>query len=154
VSGARIPFRLGEAGWSVFPYPFVLLNSPALVPGKRDFELALAACKLSVTEWELISRRGGFQERLAQFDPRLAALVRDVLGNPFRPVVRDPAWQTPSVLGVAWAIEEEGRFQDLPILADALEEAGCANDVVLSHCRSRDEHVCGCWIVRLILGNA
>ena len=44
------------------------------------------------------------------------------------------------------------RFEDLPILADALEEAGCANQDLLAHCRHSGEHVRGCWAVDLLLG--
>ena len=41
---------------------------------------------------------------------------------------------------------------DFAVLADALEEAGCTNPEILSHCRSSGEHVRGCWVVDLILG--
>jgi hypothetical protein len=43
-------------------------------------------------------------------------------------------------------------FSDMPVLADALEEAGCANQDVLSHCRNRGDHVRGCWVIDGILG--
>jgi hypothetical protein len=39
-----------------------------------------------------------------------------------------------------------------PILADALEEAGCTNPEILEHCRTQGEHVRGCWVVDLVLG--
>src|SRR5262249_17229408 len=53
---------------------------------------------------------------------------RDVAGNPFRPVALDPAWRTTSVLGLADAVNADRAFDRLPILADALEEAGCTNE--------------------------
>jgi hypothetical protein len=53
---------------------------------------------------------------------------------------------------MAQAIQAEGRFEDLPILADALEEAGCTDPRVLDHCRSPGSHARGCWLVDLILG--
>jgi hypothetical protein len=91
-------------------------------------------------------------ERSAQ-----CALLRDLLGNPFRPVAVDPAW-------LAWdggraprlarAIFEERRFDQLRILADALEEAGCDDASLLTHCRGPGPHVRGCWVVDLILGKA
>ena len=51
-------------------------------------------------------------------------------------------------------IYDDRRFQDLPILADALEEAGCTDPEILGHCRGPGEHVRGCWVVDLILGKA
>jgi hypothetical protein len=79
-------------------------------------------------------------------------LLRDIFGNPFRPVAFDPAWRTSSVTAVAWAIYDERRFTDMPILADALEEAGCTSADVLDHCRNGLEHVRGCHVLDLILG--
>jgi hypothetical protein len=43
-------------------------------------------------------------------------------------------------------------FADLPILADALEDAGCTEAAVLAHCRGGGEHVRGCWAVDLLTG--
>ncbi len=86
--------------------------------------------------------------------PRHAAILRDILGNPFRPVTVDPAWKTSNVLGLAQAIYEERAFDRMPILADALEEAGCQNESLLSHCRLGGEHVRGCWVVDLLLGKS
>jgi hypothetical protein len=91
-------------------------------------------------------------EQLAPTEDVAPHFVRDILGNPFRPVAFDPAWRTPSVLGVAQAIYGERRFTELPILADALEEAGCARAELLEHCRRPGEHVRGCWPVDLALG--
>jgi hypothetical protein len=79
-------------------------------------------------------------------------LLRDILGNPFRPVALDPAWRTPAVLHLARAIYDDRAFDQLPVLADALEEAGCASREVLDHCRSPGPHVRGCWVVDLVLG--
>ncbi len=80
-----------------------------------------------------------------------AALLRDVVGNPFRPVILDPAWLTPSVGALAAAIDAERAFDQLPILADALEEAGCTDEDVLDHCRRPGVHALGCWVVDLLL---
>jgi hypothetical protein len=84
-----------------------------------------------------------------------ARLVRDVFGNPFRPVVLDPTlvtWRDGAVRKMAQTIHDERRFGDLPILADALEDAGCVNIDVLAHCRAGGEHVRGCWVIDLLLG--
>jgi hypothetical protein len=85
-----------------------------------------------------------------------AALLRDILGPlPFRPVTVSPSWLSGNggtVAKLAAAIYEERRFADLPILADALEDAGCTDAAVLAHCRGPGEHVRGCWAVDLLTG--
>jgi hypothetical protein len=83
---------------------------------------------------------------------RLAQLIRDVFGNPFRSVILDPTWLTANVAGLALAIYTDRAFDNLLILADALEEAGCNNSGILDHCRQPGDHVRGCWLVDLILG--
>jgi hypothetical protein len=90
------------------------------------------------------------KERSVQSD-----ILRDIMGNPFRYPVLDPAW-TVWNRGIAWAmanvIDEGQTFRDLPVLADALEEAGCADQAILGHCRGPGPHVGGCWVVDLLLG--
>jgi hypothetical protein len=84
---------------------------------------------------------------------RYAVLLREILGSPFRPVSvgRDVlAWNNGTVLAIAGGISRERRFQDLPILADALEEAGCTDPDILTHCRQLEEHTRGCWVVDLV----
>jgi hypothetical protein len=81
-----------------------------------------------------------------------AELVREVFGNPFRPVALEPAWLTSDVRALAHAIYAERAFDRMPILADALQDAGCENEDVLAHCRSATApHVRGCWVVDLLL---
>jgi hypothetical protein len=80
-----------------------------------------------------------------------------VFGNPFRPVTLNPTmltWNAGTVPKLAQAIYDERRFGDLPILADALEEAGCDNADILAHCRTEGPHVRGCWVVDLLLGKS
>jgi hypothetical protein len=84
-----------------------------------------------------------------------AALLRDLFGNPFRPVAVDPAWLTwngGTVPRLAQAIYDERCFDRLPILADALEDAGCHDLAILTHCRGPGPHVRGCWVVDALLG--
>jgi hypothetical protein len=82
------------------------------------------------------------------------ALVRDFF-RPFgKKVVVDPqwlAWQGRTVVKLARAIYEDRRFADLPVLGDALEEAGCTDAEILGHCRGGGEHARGCWLIDLIL---
>jgi hypothetical protein len=81
-----------------------------------------------------------------------AALVRDVFGNPFRPAALDPAWRTPTAIALASQMYESRDFGAMPILADALQDAGCDSDDVLDHCRGPGPHVRGCWVVDMVLG--
>jgi hypothetical protein len=83
--------------------------------------------------------------------PREAALLRELLGNPFRPAVIAPAWRTPTVMALATVTREERAFDTMPILADALEEAGCTDTDILEHLRSPGPHVRGCWALGLVL---
>ena len=83
---------------------------------------------------------------------RQAGLLRDVFGNPFRPVSFDPSWRTPTTGALARRMYDERDFAAMPLLADALQEAGCEVRDVLAHCRGGGEHVLGCWVVDLVLG--
>jgi hypothetical protein len=79
-------------------------------------------------------------------------MVRDIFGNPFRLIAIDPSWRTPQVVALAQAMYEDRRFEDMPFLADAWEEAGCSIEELLCHCREPGLHVRGCWVVDLALG--
>jgi len=82
----------------------------------------------------------------------LAPLLRCIFGNPFRPVTFNPAWRTSDLVALARGIYEERAFDRMPILADALQDAGCDNDDILNHCRDTSTpHARGCWVVDLVL---
>jgi hypothetical protein len=93
-----------------------------------------------------------------------ANLLRDIIGNPFRPVCVDSerarigervswlAWNSGTLRNLAQAIYADRAFDRLPILADALEDAGCSDAGILEHCREGGEHCRGCWVVDLLLG--
>jgi hypothetical protein len=81
-----------------------------------------------------------------------AMRLRDIFGNPFRPGTVDPAWLTSTVVALARSVYDERAFDGLPILADALQDAGCDSADVLDHCRGPGPHVRGCWVVDLLLG--
>jgi hypothetical protein len=84
---------------------------------------------------------------------KLIALFRDIFANPFHPVAFDPRWQSETTVALASAIYAERAFDRMPILADALEDAGCDNADILAHCRQPDGvHARGCWVVDLVLG--
>jgi hypothetical protein len=79
-------------------------------------------------------------------------LLRDILGNPFRAVTFDPAWRTETAVALARQMYESRDFGAMPILADALQDAGCTSDDILAHCRGPGPHARGCWVVDLVLG--
>jgi hypothetical protein len=81
-----------------------------------------------------------------------ANLLREVLGNPLCPVTFDPGWRTSAAVGLALTIYEDRVFDRMPILGDALEDAGCDNLEFLDHCRGSATHVRGCWAIDLVLG--
>jgi hypothetical protein len=84
--------------------------------------------------------------------PAQAALLRDLFGNPFRPVGIAGPWLTPDVAALAQAIYDGRLFGNLPVLADALEEAGCADRELVAHLRGPGPHVLGCWALDAVLG--
>jgi hypothetical protein len=90
-----------------------------------------------------------------QKEQRLQAeFLRDIIGNPFRPVAVMVSWRTPLADGLATSIHADQAFDRLPILADALEDAGCDNADLLGHLRGPGPHVRGCWALDLLLGKA
>jgi hypothetical protein len=97
-------------------------------------------------DWQAIKA----SERTSQ-----ARAFRDIFGNPFRVPALDPdwlQWNDGTVAKIAQAINDERDFERMPILADALEDAGCADVDILDHCRSAWTHVRGCWVIDLLLG--
>jgi hypothetical protein len=89
------------------------------------------------------------QERAVQ-----ATILRDIVGNPFHPTRINPDWLVfngCTIAEIALAIYENQSYERLPILADALEDAGCSDSVILLHCRNDEHHWRGCWVVDLLL---
>jgi hypothetical protein len=80
-----------------------------------------------------------------------AVLLRDIFPFPAAPAA-DPAWLGGAVQCLAQVIYDERAFDQLPILGDALEDAGCHDERILGHCRQAEGHVRGCWLVDLLLG--
>jgi hypothetical protein len=131
----------------------------------RDYELARLAARAAEatvedTGWDVACGAAqyaaqavngtGPDEHRSQCD-----LLRDAFGNPFRPFALHPAWlrwYDGCVVSMARTIYEQRRFEEMPILADALEEAGCDDEEILWHCREEPEHARGCWLLDAILG--
>jgi hypothetical protein len=81
------------------------------------------------------------------------AFHRDIFGNMFRKAELAPVWRTDTVIALAQGMYESRDFRAMPILADALQDAGCDDNDILNHCRDANQvHVRGCWVVDLVLG--
>src|SRR5262245_36318472 len=125
----------------------------------RWFEFEKEAFVIAAMLILLDNRVGNFAwagYRVEQFAPgehaRQADLLRDVVGNPFHPVVFFRRWRSPTAVALARRIYDDRDFAAMPLLADALQDAGCEVPTVLGHCRSGGEHVRGCWVVDGVLG--
>jgi len=134
--------------------------------GRTPHEHAASAARLwaEALSWRAYSPRQG-EVRVSRYH-RLGAtagrwalwseeeaqvrLLREVVGPPDRPAVS--AWLSEPVVGLTRAIYSKGGWGVLPVLADALEEAGCIDARLLAHCRERLGHIRGCWVIDLLLG--
>jgi hypothetical protein len=83
--------------------------------------------------------------------PGFADGYREVFGNPFRPLAWNPHWFTSTVRDLATHIYARHEFTSMPILADALQDAGCDDEQILAHCRASRPHARGCWVLDAIL---
>ncbi len=112
--------------------------------------------------WDTAFDQGGTEaerDALYAVADGVGELLRDVFGNPFRPISLNPAWRTPIVVHLAQAAYDERELPSgwldaarLAVLADALESTGCA-DEILYHLRGPGPHLRGCWALDLLLGN-
>jgi hypothetical protein len=134
-------------------------------PARQGRQLAIMAAHREV--WgaalelsPMLSARGGwatFGYTPVASDEEQIAFLRDIFGNPFRPVRVNPswlAWDGGTVAKLALTVYDEEAFDRLPVLADALEDAGCADAQPLDHLRGPNSHLRGCWALDLILGRA
>jgi hypothetical protein len=129
----------------------VALDVGELLDGSRLSAVSYVTHRLARMALSTVAT--GYLARHDAAEPRaMMAVFRDIFGNPFRPVVFPQTWRTTAVLGLARGIYDEKAFDRLPILADALEEAGCDNADVLAHCRGPGPHVRGCWVIDGVLG--
>ncbi|AMV23787.1 hypothetical protein VT84_05200 [Gemmata sp. SH-PL17] len=124
----------------------VALNASARGSEAHTLTVGTAGCAVSLIT-HLQGDDVGLAERQAHVN-----LLRDVFGNPFRPVTFSPSWRTSTAVTLAAQMYESRDFGAMPILADALQDAGCDSADVLDHCRGPGPHVRGCWVVDLVLG--
>jgi hypothetical protein len=126
---------------------------PAEQEERRAAQRELAVVLSALRDQGPVSSLGPDADRAAE-QAYQAALIRDIVGDPFRPACLDPRWQSADVVRVAKRIDEDRAFDAMPVLADLLEDAGCADPQLLAHCRGVCPHVRGCWVVDRILGKS
>lgn len=121
---------------------------------RREALLALTALtvRAATVWWALQSCLNcrGYNE--VEFADAVASHVRDIFGNPFHPITFSPDWRTETVLTLARTMYEARDFSAMPILADALGDAGCEDETILMHCRGGGPHTRGCATIDAILG--
>jgi hypothetical protein len=120
------------------------------------YNLYLAASRVSHFSLDEVYRslRWAQGEFRAPSDREICDLIRDII-NPTPPSPPAPSWLTwhdATVRRIAQGVYHDRAFERLPILADALIDAGCDNEDILVHCRSEGPHVRGCWVIDLLLG--
>jgi hypothetical protein len=120
---------------------------------RRKLDLLRDACQTAGLKDPFYS---SYERLPVHQNKQLCDLIRDIFGNPLRELpsvaLAWPAWNDSTVHKMAQAIFADHSFDHLPILADALADAGCDNTDILSHCRGPGPHVRGCWVVDLLLG--
>jgi hypothetical protein len=125
---------------------------------------ARTAFPTSLYEYSLMGRTETMRDNLdvvlinlawGEYPSAHCHLFREIVSNPFATPQLDPAilaWNGGTVRRLAQSMYDERRFDAMPILADALEDAGCTDNAVLEHCRGKAPHIRGCWAVDLLLG--
>jgi hypothetical protein len=143
-----LPFPRGALSNAAFAV--AAQTERATLPSFWDSLMGESHCQKKIAQASWASHMGEYHW--------CCGLLRDVFGNPFHPygpvqlVPAWLAWRDGTVPRMAQAIYDERTFDRMPILADALEEAGCDDQPLLSHCRGAGPHVRGCWVLDLILG--
>jgi hypothetical protein len=143
---------LAAAGWAsaaVPPRTQEVLWSPAQAARQAAVGLAHFGHPLPATA---VDPRTSWLAGRAAARAFQADIVRDIFPPPGVTVTLDPEWRTSAVLDLARTMDATGDFFAVPILADALEDAGCTDGLILDQCRHPGPHVRGNWVVELLLG--
>jgi hypothetical protein len=139
------------------PYPFDLMHNTLPDTGGQALNLLQLACGEVSSLMEIPCSGIPYVRPFPYYGspPREEDLLRDVFASPFVQSPRvDPAWLSwndGTVVKLARGIYEERAFDRMPVLADALEEAGCHEEMILAHCRGPGPHIRGCWVMDRIL---
>lgn len=144
----ELKYPNGGAAWTALWY---------LINRRYDYHPGRVVGAL-VAEARRGKQRGKAEALAAAAEGHLCDLLRDVVGNAFRPrPAHDPAWLAVNggiVSRLATNAYQDRAFADLPILADGLEDAGCADADLLEHLRGPGPHVRGCWALDVVLGKS
>jgi hypothetical protein len=142
-----------KAGWAAYwaasrnlPESITTVCDAAVGAVMRAAARAAGSGTAQVAAWDAAHAAGNRQQ---------AQSLREIVGNPFLPIAISPSWLSWGdglVASMARQIYQEQDFTDLPILADALEEAGCDEGELLAHFRRGPTHLRGCWALDLLLG--
>jgi hypothetical protein len=136
--------------------PFHRGRRPRLTGVSGDFDLALRDSETLASTWSdlVIKANRSYEPGDHQYDlvlPRFRVLT-DLIGPDPLPDF-DPTWRTSTAVALAQGMYESRDFGTMPILADALQDAGCGDAAILHHCQDTEQlHVRGCWLVDLVLG--
>lgn len=136
------------------PEMFILAARAAVIacgsPGPAD----AVAARAVVAACSLIARHpaSGLDRRTEL--GAYCGTIRDLFGYPLKPAPVRPDWFTSTAVSLARTIYDARSFELMPVLADALMDAGCSSDEVLEHCRGPNTHVRGCWLIDLITGRS
>ena len=151
---AAAPPRRAPAAWAAY-----WATNKSIAQSVRN---VVTAASDAVVRAAALDARVGKADELAAWNAgradesrEQARLLREVVGDPFRPTSVDPgclAWNDGAVRKMARVILDERRFRDLPLLADAAEEGGYADDALLTHLRVPGDHVPGCFALDLLAG--
>jgi hypothetical protein len=144
-----------EGGPDIFNWRLVTSSIAADMTDPRTYVWLTAELSVAELTPGLVATK--WTEDGARFvsAPIQASMLRDLFGNPFRPVALKSvwlAWNVGTVRRIAQGIYDDCAFDRMLILADALEDAGCDNADIFNHCRGPGPHVRGCWVVDLLLG--
>jgi hypothetical protein len=138
--------RADPAAWAANEGVFLTLWTASVACSENAVTGALREAARALREGDGLSLAGARRV--------LYPVFREVAG-PDAPVAFSPSWRTDTAVLLARQMYESRDFSAMPILADALQDAGCDNDTILSHCRDTNQvHVRGCWVVDLVLGKS
>jgi hypothetical protein len=134
------------------------LHHACMNAAEVEFGVVMADCAALNAAWgathakTLMPDNGMSEGRLVGEQAVQCSILRDIFGNPFHPISFSPQWRTDTTVMLARQMYESRDFSTMPILADALQDAGCDNDDILNHCRDESlPHIRGCWVVDLVL---
>jgi hypothetical protein len=133
------------------PRAWVVLHSQPL-KGIQGIAVRTARRVAALAEHAAGADLAGANRRGAKRLERLrhCQLLRCIFGNPFHSVSFKRVWRSADVRAIAAGLRRERNFDQLPILGDALEDAGCTEAAILRHLRGPGPHACGCWAVDLV----